>query len=87
VERKLIRKRKWGRRWKLRKMDFLKKMQRKILQGGYHICSDTMLWNMASMEEMREKLQILCIDQTKILQYEKSWIQMTIAKRIYMLTN
>jgi hypothetical protein len=36
-----------------------------------------MLRNMASMEEMREKLQTLCIDQTKILQYEKSWIQMT----------
>jgi hypothetical protein len=26
---------------------------------------------MASMEEMREKQQTLCIDQTKILQYEK----------------
>jgi hypothetical protein len=27
---------------------------------------------MAFMEEIREKLQTLCINQTKILQYEKS---------------
>jgi hypothetical protein len=46
-----------------------------------------MLCNMASMKEIREKLQTLCINQTKILQYEKSWMQMTIAKSIYMLTN
>jgi hypothetical protein len=42
---------------------------------------------MASMEEMREKQQTLCIDQIKILQYEKSWIQMTRVKLIYRLTN
>jgi hypothetical protein len=37
------------------------------------------------MEEMKEKLQILCIDQTKILQYEKNLIQITIANPIYRL--
>jgi hypothetical protein len=31
----------------------------KDLQGGYHMCSETMLCNMASMEEKREKLQAL----------------------------
>jgi hypothetical protein len=42
---------------------------------------------MTSIEEMREKLQTLCIDQSKLLQYEKSWIQITITKPIYRLTN
>jgi hypothetical protein len=45
------------------------------------------LGNIVLMEKMREKLQIFRIDQTKILQYEKNWIQMAIAKPIYRLTN
>jgi hypothetical protein len=49
------------------------------------ICLASVLRNMTSMEEMKEKLQTLCIDQTKILQYEKSLIQMTIANPIYRL--
>jgi hypothetical protein len=43
--------------WGMRKLDFLGwNAAENVLQGGYQICSDTMLWNMASMEEMREKL-------------------------------
>ena len=34
---------------------FSRKCSGKFLQGGYQIGSDTMLWNMTSMEEMREK--------------------------------
>ena len=33
-----------------------------ILQGGYQISSDTMLWNMVSMEGMRENSKKLSID-------------------------
>jgi hypothetical protein len=33
-----------------------------ILQGGYQICSDTMLRIMASMEKWRENYEKLCID-------------------------
>ena len=40
---------------KLRKLDFLKEnAAENILQGGYQVCSDTMLGNMASMEGKRE---------------------------------
>jgi hypothetical protein len=38
----------------VRKLNFLKKMQRKILQGGYQISSDTMLRNMTSMKVERK---------------------------------
>jgi hypothetical protein len=73
---------------KVEKIRFsLENAAEKFVQGGYQSCSDTMLRNMASMEEMREKQQTLCIDQIKILQYEKSWIQMTRVKLIYRLTN
>jgi len=53
TQRKLIEKENEKRKLKLkmRKLNFLKKMERKILQGGYQISSDTMLGNMASMDE------------------------------------
>jgi hypothetical protein len=40
----------------VRKLNFLKKIQRKILQGGYQISSDTMLGNMASIDEGEKSL-------------------------------
>jgi hypothetical protein len=76
------------RKMKIEKIKFsLENAAEKFVQGGYQSCSDTMLRNMAFMEEMREKQQTLCIDQIKILQYEKSWMQMTRVKLIYRLTN
>jgi hypothetical protein len=41
---------------KMRKLNFLEKMQQKILQGGYQSCSDTMLGNMASIDEGEKSL-------------------------------
>jgi len=37
-----------------RKLNFLEKMQHKIVQGGYQSCSDTVLRNMASMKIERK---------------------------------
>jgi hypothetical protein len=71
IERKKVMERE--RKMKIEKIKFsLENAAEKFVQGGYQPDSDTMLGNMTSMEEMREKLQTLCIDQTKILQYEKS---------------
>ena len=47
---------------KMRKLNFLKKMQQKILQGGYQISCDTLFGNMVSMEGMRENSNNLSID-------------------------
>jgi hypothetical protein len=44
------------RKIKIEKIKFsLENAAEKFVQGGYQSCSDTMLRNMASMEEMREK--------------------------------
>jgi hypothetical protein len=39
------------------------------VNGGYHICYDTILRNMASMDEKARKT--LCDDQNRILQMRK----------------
>jgi hypothetical protein len=52
----------------MRKLDFLEKMQRKILQGGYQICSDTMLGNMASIDEGEKNLTNFVLMNMKMLQ-------------------
>jgi hypothetical protein len=46
----------------------------KSVKWGAHTSAKTtiLLGNMTSIEEMREKLQTFCIDQSKLLQYEKS---------------
>jgi hypothetical protein len=45
------------RKIKIEKIKFsLENAAEKFVQGGYQSCSDTMLRNMASMEEMGEKL-------------------------------
>lgn len=45
----------WERKWKWENLDFLiENAAENIIQGGYQVSSDTMLGNMASMEEMRE---------------------------------
>jgi hypothetical protein len=44
-----------------------------ILQGGYQDCSDTMLWNMASIDEGEKSLWILSIDGKWNVTIWESW--------------
>jgi hypothetical protein len=52
----------------MRKLDFLKKMQWKILQGGYQISSDTMLGNMASMDIERKAWKTIVLMIVEMIQ-------------------